>query len=131
MNVPVKTVETNKDKNKGSHLFDYLAVAMVIAGVVLFYTLNINIWLKWGIVLFSVLLAFIIFFKISPTGLKLHGYVLGSWRELGKVAWPSRKEAMQFTWIVFLFVLLFGILLWIIDSSLAWLFYGVILGRGN
>ncbi|MFN7094054.1 MAG: preprotein translocase subunit SecE [Burkholderiales bacterium] len=127
MNAPVKTTGTKT----ASHLFNYLAIVIVLLGLGLFYALKINIWLKWGIVLLSLAAALAIFFLISPTGLHLHSYVKDSWRELGKVVWPSRKEAMQFTWIVFLFVLILGLLLWLIDSSLSWLFYGVILGRGN
>ena len=118
-------------KNTSGHIFDYLAVFIIIIGVGLFYYLNINIWFKWGIILLSVVGAIAAFFFISPTGLQLHGYVRDSWRELGKVVWPTRKEAMQFTWIVFLFVLILALFLWLVDSSLSWLFYSVVLGRGN
>jgi len=127
MNIPAKAVVAKKP----SHLFDYLAVVIVIVGIGLFYKLQINIWFKWGIVLLAVAGAIATFFFISPTGLRLHGYVKDSWRELGKVVWPTRKEAMQFTWVVILCVIILGLFLWLIDSSLAWLFYGVILGRGN
>ena len=51
--------------------------------------------------------------------------------ELQKVVWPARKETMQFTWIVFLFVIILGLFLWLVDSGLAWLLYGVILGKGS
>lgn len=127
MNTPVKTVETNK----ANHLFDYLAIVIIIAGIALFYTLKINIWLRWGIVVATILASLATFFFISPTGLRLHSYLQDSWRELGKVVWPSRKEAAQFTWLVFLFVVLLGLFLWLVDTSLSWLFYSVILGRGN
>lgn len=127
MAVPIKTAETKQ----GGSVFDYVSVAIIIAGIALFYILHINIWLKWGIVLLSVVAAITTFFWVSPTGLQLHGYVRDSWRELGKVVWPSRKEAVQFTWIVFILVLILGLFLWLIDTSLSWLFYGVILGRSS
>jgi preprotein translocase subunit SecE len=127
MNTTVKTVEAKKNH----HIFDYLAIIIVIAGISLYYTLKINIWLKWGIVSASVILAFVIFYFVSSTGLSLHDYVKDSWRELGKVVWPPRKEAIQFTWIVFLFVIVLAIFLWAVDSSLAWLFYSVILGKAS
>ena len=114
-----------------SNTFTYLAIAVVVIGVALFYSLNINIWFRWGVVLFSVAGAIAIFFMLSPTGLDLHGYIRDSWRELGKVVWPTRKEAMQFTWIVFIFVIILALFLWLIDSSLSWILYNVILGRGN
>ena len=118
-------------KENPSHLFDYLAIAILIAGIGLFYSLHINIWFKWAIVLASTAGAIATFFLLSPKGLQLHGYVRDSWKELGKVVWPTRKEATQFTWIVFLFVIILALFLWLIDSSLSWLFYSVILGRGN
>jgi len=127
MNTTVKTVEAKKP----NHIFDYLAVIVIIGGISLYYTLKINIWFKWGIIAASLALAFVIFYFVSSTGLNLHGYVKDSWRELGKVVWPPRKEAIQFTWIVILFVVVLAIFLWAIDSSLAWLFYSVILGKAS
>ena len=118
-------------KESPSNIFNYVAIFIVVAGLGLFYSLHINIWFRWAIVLLSVAGGIATFFLVSPTGLHLHGYVKDSWRELGKVVWPTRKEAMQFTWIVFLFVVILALFLWLVDSSLSWLFYGVILGRGN
>ena len=120
-----------QEVKKNNHLLDYLAVVVVIAGLSLFYILKINLWLKWSIILLSLLIAIGLFFFISPTGLNLHNYLKEVWRELGKVVWPSRKEATQFTWIVFLFVIVLGLFLWLIDTSLSWLFYSVILGKGH
>ena len=118
-------------KESPSNIFNYVAIFIVVAGLGLFYSLHINIWFRWAIVLLSVAGGIATFFLVSPTGLHLHGYVKDSWRELGKVVWPTRKEAVQFTWIVFLFVVILALFLWLVDSSLSWLFYGVILGRGN
>lgn len=120
-----------QEVKKSSHLLDYLAVVVIIAGLSLFYILKINLWLKWGIILLSLLIATGLFFFVSPTGLNLHNYLKEVWRELGKVVWPSRKETTQFTWIVFLFVLVLGLFLWLIDTSLSWLFYSIILGKGH
>lgn len=125
MATSIKTTDTNP---KGSAVFNYVSGILIIAGISLFYTLHLNIWLRWGIVLLSTVAAIATFFFVSPTGLKLHGYVRDSWRELGKVVWPTRKETVQFTWIVFILVVLLGLFLWLVDTSLSWLFYGVILG---
>ena len=124
-------IKTSDEKHLSSGIFNYIAIAIVIAGIALFYILKINIWLKWGIVLLSVVAGIATFFMLSTTGLQLHGYVRDSWRELGKVVWPTRKEATQFTWIVFLLVVVLGLFLWLIDTSLSWLFYSVILGRSS
>lgn len=128
MNAPLKTIEANK---KPSHIFDYIALLIIAGGIGLFYILKINMWLKWGIVLLSIAVALAIFFLISATGLNLHGFFRDSWRELAKVVWPTRKETIQFTWIVFLFVIILSLFLWLIDSSLNWLLYSIILGRGK
>lgn len=121
----------NNDKGSISYIYNTLALIVLIAGIVLYYTLKISLWLKWLIVLVAVMLAVGAFYFLSPTGIKLHSYVRDSWKELSKVVWPTRKETMQFTWIVFLFVVVLGLFLWLVDTSLSWLFYQVILGRGN
>jgi preprotein translocase subunit SecE len=117
--------------NSSNHIFDYVAALIVVAGIGLFYYLTINVWLKWGIVFASIIIALATFYWISPTGLRLHTYVRESWKELGKVVWPTRKEAMQFTWIIFLIVFVLALFLWLVDGTLSWLFYTIILGRGN
>ncbi|MCE2706927.1 MAG: preprotein translocase subunit SecE [Proteobacteria bacterium] len=126
MNAPVKANGTVKP----NHIYDIMSLVLVVAGLVLFYVLKINIWFKWSIVLVSLVAAVGLFFFVSSTGISLHMYLKDSWRELGKVVWPTRKETTQFTWIVFLFVLILGLFLWLLDSSISWLFYNVILGRG-
>lgn len=123
-------LKSNDESPKGYTVFNYISGALVIAGISLFYTLHLSLWLKWCIVLLSVVAAIVLFYFVSPTGLKLHSYVRDSWRELGKVVWPTRKETVQFTWIVFLLVVVLGLFLWLVDTSLSWLFYGVILGKG-
>ena len=51
-----------------------------------------------------------------------------SWTETKKVAWPSRKETVQTTGIVFAFVVVMAIFLWLTDKSLEWFFYDLVLG---
>jgi preprotein translocase subunit SecE len=49
-------------------------------------------------------------------------------RETKKVAWPSRKETVQTTGVVFAFVVVMAIFLWLTDKSLEWVLYDLILG---
>ena len=49
-------------------------------------------------------------------------------RETKKVVWPTRKEAMQITGVVFGFVVLMAIFLWGVDKLLEVILYGFILG---
>ncbi len=48
--------------------------------------------------------------------------------ETKKVVWPSRKETMQTTGIVFAFVLAMAIILWMTDKTLEWVLYDLVLG---
>lgn len=48
--------------------------------------------------------------------------------EAKKVVWPTRKETVQTTGIVFGFVLVMAIVLWITDKSLEWVLYDLVLG---
>lgn len=54
-----------------------------------------------------------------------------AWNEAKKVVWPTRKETIQVTAVVFAFVLVLALFMWLVDSSLSWLFYEVLLGRGK
>jgi preprotein translocase subunit SecE len=48
--------------------------------------------------------------------------------EARKVAWPTRKETLQTTGIVFGFVVVMAIFLWLTDKSLEWVLYDLVLG---
>ena len=41
--------------------------------------------------------------------------------EAKKVVWPTRKETMQTTGIVLVFVFVMALFLWIVDTGLLWL----------
>jgi len=51
-----------------------------------------------------------------------------SWAETGRISWPTRKETVQTTLIVFAFVVIMALFLFAVDSTLAWLVQ-VITGR--
>jgi preprotein translocase subunit SecE len=40
--------------------------------------------------------------------------------EVRKVVWPTRKETVQTTMVVLVVVIIMAILLWALDSMLAW-----------
>ncbi len=117
------------EEKSSSHILNYIPFVLLFLGIILFYTINMNIWLKWLIMLLFLSSAVGVFFFLSPLGLGLHSYLRDSYVELGKVVWPTRKEATQFTWIIFIFIIVLGLFLWLVDSGISWLFYNVILGR--
>ena len=67
------------------------------------------------------------FFTAEP-GKQLVAFGRDSWREVQKVVWPSRKEALQMTGYVFAFVVVMALFLWLTDKTLEWVLYDLILG---
>ncbi|OGB02146.1 MAG: preprotein translocase subunit SecE [Burkholderiales bacterium RIFCSPHIGHO2_12_FULL_61_11] len=119
----VETVSTTADKAKL-----VLAVALVLASLAGFYLLGKQGQLvQWG-ALVAGLLAAVIVFMTSETGKQFLAFGRDSWREVRKVVWPTRKEAVQMTAYVFGFVVLMALFLWMTDKTLEWVFYDLILG---
>jgi len=119
----VETVNTGSDKLKL-----VLVAALLVAGVVGFYMLSQqSAWVRWGVLLVGLVLAGVTFFLASP-GQRLIGFGRDSLREIRKVVWPTRKEALQMTAYVFGFVLVMALFLWLTDKTLEWVFYDLLLG---
>jgi len=92
----IQTVHTGADKAKLG-----LAVALVLAALSGFYLLGQQgQWLQWGVLLACLAGAVVVFF-LSESGRQLAGFGREAWREVRKVVWPARKEAMQITAYVF------------------------------
>ena len=68
-----------------------------------------------------------VFFASEP-GRQLVAYGRDSAREVKKVGWPTRKEAMQMTGYVFAFVVVMALFLWLSDKTIEWVLYDLILG---
>ncbi|MFL9927455.1 preprotein translocase subunit SecE [Herbaspirillum lusitanum] len=120
---PVQTVNTSSDKLKIA-----LAIVAVVAGVVGFFVLSDQSTPVRAVALVAGLLVAIGFAWTSAQGRGFIGFAKESVRETKKVVWPTRKEAMQITAIVFAFVLVMAIFLWGTDKLLEFLLYDVILG---
>ncbi|MBX4201521.1 preprotein translocase subunit SecE [Candidatus Saccharibacteria bacterium] len=54
-------------------------------------------------------------------------YFINSWHEVRKVVWPSRKETWRLTLAVFIFAIVFGALVAIVDKGLDTLFKDLVL----
>ncbi len=119
----VQTVNTAADKAKLAG-----AAAMVVAALVAYYMLGKQGALfQWLGLLAGLAVAVVIFFT-SETGKALLAFGNDAVREVKKVVWPTRKEAIQMTAYVFGFVLLMALFLWLTDKTLEWVFYDLILG---
>ena len=119
----IQTVNTNADKAKLA-----LAAALVISALAAFYLLGKQGQIaQWGVLIVGLAAAVAVFF-MSETGKQLFAFGRDAWREVKKVVWPARKEAIQMTAYVFVFVLVMAVFLWLTDKTLEWLFYDLILG---
>lgn len=119
----VETVSTTADKAKLG-----LAVVLVLASLVSFYMLAKQGQIaQWG-ALVACLVAAAVVFMSSETGRQFLAFGRDSVREVKKVVWPSRKEAMQMTAYVFAFVVVMALFLWGTDKLLEWVFYDLLLG---
>ena len=78
-------------------------------------------------VLAGVALAAAVAWKTEP-GQRFFNFANESVVEAKKVVWPTRKETIQTTAIVFVFVLAMAVLLWLTDKSLEWVLYDLVLG---
>jgi preprotein translocase subunit SecE len=122
-NHPVQTVNTSSDKIKIA-----LAIVAAVAGIAGFYVLAGQSTPVRAAALIAGLLVALLLAWTSTQGRGFIGFARESVRETKKVVWPTRKEAMQMTAIVFAFVLVMAIFLWSADKLLEFVLYDLILG---
>jgi preprotein translocase subunit SecE len=125
MNAPasVETVSTTADKAK-------LAAAglLVVGAIAAFYLLGQkDMWLR-VVTLLAMLIAAVAMFFVSESGRQLIAFGRDATREVRKVVWPTRKEAIQMTGYVFAFVVVMALFLWLTDKTLEWVLYDLVLG---
>jgi len=119
----VETVSTTADKAKLA-----LALALVLGALAGFYLLSKQGPIaQWGGLIGGLVVAAVVFLTSEP-GKQFVAFGRDSWREVKKVVWPARKEAMQMTAYVFAFVVVMALFLWLTDKTLEWVFYDLILG---
>src|SRR5512132_2928150 len=98
-----------------------LAVACVVAGVWGYYFFpNTALVLRVLMVLGGLVAAGAVAYTSQP-GKDFFAFAQEAWQEAGRVSWPTRKETVQTTAIVFGFVVLMALFLFGVDQSLAWI----------
>jgi len=104
------------------------AVCCVLAGLLGFY------WLSSQALAVRILVVIVGFLAAagaaysSVQGQQFLRFTKEAWSETRRVVWPDRKETVQMTLTVFGFVVIAALFLWIVDKSLEWILYGLILG---
>ncbi len=119
----VDTVNTGADKAKLA-----ASAALVVVALAGYYLLSKQGAIAQWAALLAGLGAAVVVFLASEPGKQLVAFGRDAWREVKKVVWPSRKEAIQMTLYVFAFVVVMALFLWLTDKTLEWVFYDLILG---
>ena len=95
-----------------------VAVLMLFAGVAAFYVLSDKpMVVRLGAMMGIVVLAGVVGWFSAP-GREFAEFGKESVEEAKKVVWPTRKEAMQSTGVIFVFVFIMAIFLWVVDWTL-------------
>ena len=98
----------------------WIAVALLVAGLVGYYTLSTqSLWLRWGAVIGGFAAGGLVFF-LSAAGRGLWQFALDARNELRKVFWPTKNETWITTALVFGFTVIAGFFFWLLDLFLAW-----------
>lgn len=104
-----------------------LAVLAAVAGVLGFTFLTEQPTLARVGVLIGGLVVAIVIAWFSQSGKRFLAYARESYEETKRVVWPSRKETVSTTGIVFGFVVIMAIFLFLVDKSLEWILYDALL----
>ncbi len=107
-----------------------LAALCVVAGVWAYYWFaDAALVLRVLMVLGGLVAAGVVAWLSEP-GKQFFVFAQEAWAEAGRVSWPTRKETIQTTAIVFAFVVIMALFLFAIDSTLAWI-VKLVTGRGE
>jgi preprotein translocase subunit SecE len=107
-----------------------VAALLVVAGLAGFYSFSEHAMIiRVASVLAGLAAGFVVFWTSEP-GKQFYVYAQESIVETKKVVWPTRKETLQTTGIVFAFVVVMALFLWLVDVSLLWA-VKKLLGQGD
>ncbi len=122
-NQQVETVSSGADRAKVA-----LAVLAVAAGIVGWYMLAQQpLVVRLASILVGVAAGAAIAWFSGP-GQRFLAFAKDAWSETKRVVWPERKETWMVTAYVFAFVVVMALFLWVVDKSLEWVLYDLILG---
>jgi len=98
-----------------------LAVGCVVLGVWGYYFFSETALVLRVLMVVGGLLAGAAVAWLSQPGKEFFVFAQDAWQESGRVSWPTRKETLQTTAVVFAFVVVMALFLFAVDSTLAWL----------
>jgi preprotein translocase subunit SecE len=119
----VEVVTSGADRAKVA-----VAVLAVVAGIAGYYLLAKQpVVLRIASVLAGIAVGVLIAWFSAP-GRRFVAFGKDAWSETRRVTWPERKETTQVTLVVFGFVLAMALFLWLVDKTLEWALYDLVLG---
>ena len=123
-NTTIENVTSTADRVKLG-----LSVVVVLAGIIAYSALESRIPVVARVAIFvaSLIVAALIVWFSEP-GRRTVAFAHESYNEVRRVVWPTRKETLQMTGIVFAFVAIMGLFLWILDKFVEWTLFSVLLG---
>ena len=98
-----------------------VAALIAVAGLAAYYWLidRQPLVVRLGALLGAFALAAVVMW-FTETGKTFVAFARESWEEAKRVVWPTRKETLQTTGVVFVFVFVMAIFLWMVDAGLMW-----------
>jgi len=105
-----------------------LALILIAAGVAGFYLLSEQVLVLRVLVVLAGVIAGAAIAWFTEPGRRFAVFGRETVVEAKKVVWPTRKETVQMTGIVFAFVFTMAVFLWLTDKSLEWVLYDLVLG---
>ena len=107
-----------------------IAALVAVGGFVAFYWMGDRaLVLRLAALLGALAVAVVILWFTQP-GQTFLAFSRESWDEAKRVVWPTRKETLQTTGVVFAFVFLMAFFLWVVDTGLLWVTQKL-LGQGG
>ena len=98
-----------------------LAALFAVSGVVGYYLLAEQAMVVRVLSVLAGLATAAAVVYLTAPGKAFAQYAAESRDEARKVVWPTRKETMQMTGVVILFVVIMAVFLWAVDGTLFWL----------
>ena len=97
-----------------------IAALIAIGGLAAFYALGSQpVVVRLAALLGGFGLAIVLMW-FTETGRTFAAFSREAWEEAKRVVWPSRKETLQTTGVVFVFVFVMALFLWMVDWGLLW-----------
>lgn len=114
--------KTDIEENEGDKIKLLGAAALGLIGLFAFYYFAEQSLLMRtvGLLLIAALVVYLVY--MTAKGKRTAAFFRDARTEVRKVIWPSREETVKTTGTVFVIVLIVGIMLWLFDMLLSYLF---------